>query len=558
VKSVEKLLKRRLHAETPVTQDFATQLTFLSEELRRVVAVLVNRQGYIEHVIIGDVERVYLPDLGRQRAGQGRFRGLRLIRTALRTGGDGKKVELSSDDLTDLSKLKLDMVIAVAVSPGGYPGPTAWAHLVPQNPEDKLWEVHHAAHPKELEDLDLTRFITELEGEFQRKTTRTFSTSGTPAMLIYVAVPGRRREEVELAEMMELCRTAGVEIVETLVQHRQELHPKYAIGRGKLEDLTQRALQRDVDLLIFGQDLNPGQLRNITMDTELRVIDRTQLILDIFAQHATSAEGKIQVELAQLKYNLPRLSDRHTGMSRLTGGIGGRGPGETKLEINRRRARERVRALEQEIARLSQQRELRRQDRHRNKIPNVGIVGYTNAGKSTLLNSLTQSDVLSEDKLFATLRPTSRKLWLGPGREIVVTDTVGFIHDLPQDLVNAFKSTLEELADADVLLHVVDISDDDYWDRMTAVRRILGELGLQSKPELLAFNKSDRLSPEIAQTIAQRFGAVPISALDKSTLGPLVEALELRLIVAGKLGERAATAPVQLNEDASAGSGDEV
>jgi GTP-binding protein HflX len=492
--------------------------------------------------MVGDSERVYLPDVGRARAGSGRFRGVRLIRTVLRTGGDGKKVELSHDDLTDLSKLKLDMVISIAVGPGGYPGPVAWAHLVPLNPENKLWEIHNAAHPNELEDLDLATFIGELEGEFQRKASRTVSTSGTPAMLVYVATPGKRREEVELAEMLELCRTAGVEIVETLVQRKQELHPKYAIGKGKLEDLAQRALQRDVDLLIFGQDLNPGQLRAITMETDLRVIDRTQLILDIFAQHATSAEGKIQVELAQLKYSLPRLSDRHTGMSRLSGGIGGRGPGETKLEINRRRARDRVRELETEIERIGQQRGLRRQDRQRNQIPTVAIVGYTNAGKSTLLNALTQSDVLSEDKLFATLRPTSRKLWMGMGREIVMTDTVGFIHELPQELVNAFKSTLEELADADLLLHVVDISDDDYMDRMTAVRRILSELNLQNKPELLAFNKSDQLTPEIADTIAQRFGAIAVSALKKDTLPPLIDAMDTRLVMASKLAARPAPA----------------
>jgi GTPase len=300
-----------------------------------------------------------------------------------------------------------------------------------------------------------------------------------------------------------------------------------------------------VDLLIFGQDLNPGQLRNITMETDLRVIDRTQLILDIFAQHATSAEGKIQVELAQLKYNLPRLSDRHTGMSRLSGGIGGRGPGETKLEINRRRARDRIRDLEAEIARIGQQRGLRRQDRQRNQIPTVGIVGYTNAGKSTLLNALTQSDVLSEDKLFATLRPTSRQLWLGEGRKVVLTDTVGFIHDLPQDLVNAFKSTLEELADADLLLHVVDISDEGYWERMTAVRRILAELNLKDKPELLVFNKSDQLSPEIAETIANRFGAVPISALKRESLPALIDAFDAKLVATGKLPER----PAPLVED---------
>ncbi len=253
----------------------------------------------------------------------------------------------------------------------------------------------------------------------------------------------------------------------------------------------------------------------------MRVLDRTQLILDIFAQHATSRDGKLQVELAQLRYNLPRLSDRNTGMSRLTGGIGGRGPGETKLELNKRRARDRMRALEKETANLSKQRGLRRARRKKSVIPIVSIVGYTNAGKSTLLNHLTSSKVLSEDKLFATLTPTSRKLSFSRHENLVITDTVGFIHDLPADLVAAFKSTLEELADADLLLHLVDISDDEFEERIDAVNRILDELELGDKERLLVFNKCDLVPDEIAETLARRYDAIPINALDKSSFEPL-------------------------------------
>ena len=506
-----------------MSQDFATQLTFISEELNRVGAVLLNRQNQVEWVMLGDSERVFLPDIGRQRAGAGRFRGLRLVRTTL-----DREAHLSHDDLADLSKLRLDMVLTIGVGPGGYPGAVEWAHLLPDNPEGKAWEVQRAKNPS-LVELDFDAFIADLEGEFQRKAEGLVRTGGLPAMLIYVSTPDDRGVDTELAEMRELCRTAGVDIVETVVQNRPRLDPKYAVGPGKLEEIILRALQLDVDLLIFGQDLTPGQMRSITDRTEYRVVDRTQLILDIFAQHATTSDGKLQVELAQLKYNLPRLTGKNTGMSRLTGGIGGRGPGETKLEINRRRAHDRIRRLEKDIGKLSQQRALRRQRRGSNRVPVVSIVGYTNAGKSTLLNKLTESDVISENKLFATLTPTSRRLRFPDEREVVLTDTVGFIHDLPADLVAAFKATLEELEEADILIHLVDVSDEDFRDRIDSVNRILAELGLEDTEQLLVFNKADRLPPGEAANAARHHGAQAISALDAETTRPLVERLEMMI-----------------------------
>jgi GTP-binding protein HflX len=493
-----------------------------------VIAVLVDRNGRVRQVMLGDADRVYLPDLGRQRGSDRRFRGVRLIRTNLR--GDRHNVELSRDDLSDLTQLQLDMVLTISVGPGGYPGAASWAHLAPDNPDGTLYQIQERTTPSELEQsLTFTDFIAELEDEYQRKTRRAQSTEGDPAILVYVATPQARDQETELAEMHELCRTAGVHIVDTFVQRRSELHPKYAVGKGKLEDLTQRAVQLGADLLIFGQDLKPGQLRAITDTSNVRVLDRTQLILDIFAQHATSRDGKLQVELAQLRYNLPRLSDRNTGMSRLMGGIGGRGPGETKLELNKRRARDRMRLLDKAIGDLSKQRSLRRSSRQKSSIPIVSIVGYTNAGKSTLLNHLTSSTVLSEDKLFATLTPTSRKLSFGRHEHLVLTDTVGFIHDLPADLVAAFKSTLEELADADLLLHLIDISDDEFEERIEAVNRILDELELGKKERLLVFNKCDMVSDEIAETLARRYGAIPISALDSKSFAPLKLMISRRL-----------------------------
>lgn len=521
--SLERLYKRRVRGREPITQDFATHLTFISEELNQVVAALVDRAGKVQYVMLGDSSRVYLPDIGRQRAGSGRFRGLRLIRTYLDRDG-----QLQRDDYTDLSQLQLDMVMSVGTAPGGYPGSVEWAYLLPDNPEGKTWETQRNQNPSEI-DFDFERFIGDLESEFQRKAHDLVTTGGQPAILVYVSTPDDRGVATELAEMQELCRTAGVDIIETIVQKRTRVHPKYAVGSGKLEELELRALQLDVDLLIFGQDLSPGQLRSVTNKTALRVIDRTQLILDIFAQHATSADGKLQVELAQLKYNLPRLSGKNTGMSRLAGGIGGRGPGETKLEINRRRARDRIRRLEDDIDKMSQQREVRRKRRVQNNVPIVSIVGYTNAGKSTLLNKLTDSTVLSEDKLFATLSPTTRRLRFPDEREIVFTDTVGFIHDLPPDLVTAFKATLEELEEADILIHLVDASDELFEDRITAVNRILEQLGLNDTEQILVFNKSDLLPDGQAGQLARLHDAISISALDKQTALPVVEELEQRI-----------------------------
>lgn len=532
IKNLEKLYKRKVPASDIVSNDFATQLTFLSEELHRVVAVLVDRKGRVEAVMVGDTQRVYLPDIGRGRVGGGRFRGIRLIRSTFEL--EGRQAMIASDDLSDLSQLQLDMVVTIHVGPGGYPGPTSWAHLVPDNPDESIWQKEHANHPSEV-NVDFLLLIAELEGEFQRKSTGLISTGQTPAMLVHVALPKGRSTEREFAEMYELARTASVRIVDTVQQQRKTPHPKYAVGFGKLEDLTQRALQLGVELLIFTSELSPGQLRSLSVETDMKVLDRTQLILDIFAQHAKSKDGKIQVELAQLKYNLPRLSDKHTGMSRLSGGIGGRGPGETKLEINRRRARDRIHQLEKQINQISKQRELRRQNRSNNDAPILNIVGYTNAGKSTLLNTLTSSSVLSENKLFATLRPTSRKLVMPTTlTPIILTDTVGFIHDLPEELILAFKATLEELHYADVLIHVVDASDEAFEEHIGAVERILYDMGIAQKKRIIVFNKIDQLPKDKGMLMARKYGGVALSALDKSTFTTLYQHIE-----------RAMAAPVQ-------------
>ncbi len=332
-----------------------------------------------------------------------------------------------------------------------------------------------------------------------------------------------------MQELKELARTAGVHAVDSVIQLRRQVDPKTVLGCGKIEELTLRALELGADMLIFDRDLSPSQLRAITSETDLKVLDRTQLILDIFARHARSRDGKLQVELAQLKYALPRLVEKSTAMSRLTGGIGGQGPGETKLEIHRRRARDRIHRLEEEIERLSVQRGVRRQQRREQGVPVVSIVGYTNAGKSTLLNALTNAEVLAEDKLFATLDPTTRRLRFPEEREIILTDTVGFIRDLPEDLVNAFKATLEELEESDLILHVIDASDPEVDRKRRAVEKILEDLALDRIERLVVVNKADSTPRPLLAAIRRVTSGVSVSAISREGMDGLLARIEERL-----------------------------
>ncbi|MEK6583168.1 MAG: GTPase HflX, partial [Nitrospirota bacterium] len=320
--------------------------------------------------------------------------------------------------------------------------------------------------------------------------------------------------------------SSDVLVLDKAIQRPKEINPRYLMGEGKLKEVIINALNKGATLLIFDQDLNPSQVKAIGELTEIKVIDRSQLILDIFARRAHSRDGKVQVELAQLKYRLPRLTGKGTAMSRLMGGIGGRGPGEMKLEIDRRRVRDRIILLEKELKALSEARKQRKQRRVERRIPIVSIVGYTNAGKSTLLNSLTRSEVLVEERMFATLDTASRRLRFPREREIIITDTVGFIRNLPKDLMAAFRSTLEELRDADLLLHLVDISSSRFEQQIESVEGILRELNLSDKKRIIVFNKIDKLAGDEARHIAFRYNAVSVSALEQSTFKPLLDIIE--------------------------------
>ncbi len=380
-------------------------------------------------------------------------------------------------------------------------------------------------------DINFKEFIDSLEHDIDKANAATISLKDRweRAILISASTRPRVEQEDSIEELKELAISSDVLVLDTVIQRLKDVNPRYLLGEGKLKEIIIKALQKGATLLIFDQDLNPSQIKAIGDITELKVIDRSQLILDIFARRAHSRDGKVQVELAQLKYRLPRLTGKGTAMSRLMGGIGGRGPGEMKLEVDRRRVRDRIALLERELKALSLARHQRKQRRTERDIPIVSIIGYTNAGKSTLLNNLTKSSTFVEEKMFATLDTASRRLRFPRERDVIITDTVGFIRDLPRDLFAAFKSTLEELEDADLLVHLVDISNPRFEQHIASVERILQELGLADKERIMVFNKEDRLKEEEADTICRRFGATSISALRSETFDRLLKAIEGRL-----------------------------
>lgn len=522
LKRLEKLAKRKVASDTIVTPEFARALTELSHEIHRQIGALIDRGGHICSIIVGDAKGIFLPDLSDYRHKRDRLCGLRLIHTHL----NGEP--LSEDDLTDLALLRLDLVAAVEVLDDGLPGAVHLGHLLPDNPAGDPWRLDTFRSVHDLSD-DFQHMIRALDEEFGRnRRVREAGDTGDRAVLIHVSQHPRSVAEDAVAEMKELARSAGIEVVHDVVQ-RRVADPKYVVGQGRLKQIIIKAMQLGAEVLVFDNDLSPTQVKELADFTDLKVLDRTQVILDIFAQRAQTREGRIQVELAQLRYLLPRLGAKHTAMSRLTGGIGGRGPGETKLEINRRRAQDRITALAREVDKLGDRRRLRRRKRTKKDVPVVSVVGYTNAGKSTLLNNLTESTVIAEDVLFATLNPVSRRLRFPEEREVIVTDTVGFIRNLPAELKDAFATTFEELHEADLLLHVVDASSPELEVKMATVNQTLAELELDDKPVLLVFNKSDRCDPhELAGLIVQ-YGGVATCALDRSSFDALLEELKARV-----------------------------
>ncbi len=530
-KTLERIYRRKVPLDHIATPELIKSLAEASHETGRQVAALVHRSGEVDYVIVGDATRLMLPDIGRLRAATGRFRALRLIHTHL------FNEPLTRDDLVDLVRLRFDLVAAIQLSPEGEARTLHYAHNIPIPPGSPASLPYREVGPLPLGQIDVNfgQLIQALEDEFARRS-RTHAVTGKDGRAILVHVADKTKPgalaaaEESLRELAELARTAGVAATDSVLQMRERIDPRLVLGRGKLDEVVLRAAELDAETLIFDRDLTPSQAAAIAKITDLKVIDRTQLILDIFAQRAESSDGKLQVELAQLKYALPRLGQKDDSLSRLTGGIGGRGPGETKLEIGRRRAKERVSFLEAQLKKLSRQREQRRRRRGRLSVPVVAIVGYTNAGKSTLLNTLTGASVLCEDKLFATLDTRSRRLRFPEEREVVLTDTVGFIRDLPKDLFAAFRATFEEAADADLLLHVVDASDPARDQHIETTEALLTELDLIRIPRIVVFNKVDLVGPAEAIRLTRGYaGAVALSATDRESTRVLLARIAERL-----------------------------
>ncbi len=505
-------------------------MTELSRELNRQLGVLLDRNGKIRSLLVGDAKSLEISDFGRFRAGESRFRGLRYIHTHL----SGEPI--SNDDLTDLALLRFDLMAVVQASRDGLPETIQVAHLQPEMDATPPWMVEEPV-PFHSFSLDFTTFVRALEGEYQQglRRSRGRRVDGSKRRALLVGVTTGRLDELEasMAELRELAYSAHIEVVEEVVQRRRKVDARFVVGSGKMKELYILCMQKGIDLMIFDGELSGSQVRAISDFGELEVWDRTQLILGIFAGRARSRGGKLQVELAMLKYTLPRLVMKDDFLSRLAGGIGAKGPGETKVDVLKRRLRDRITKLERELEELSKQRRVKREHRQRSGMPVVSLVGYTNAGKSTLLNSLTGSDILAEDRLFATLDPTSRRLYLNPEQMAILTDTVGFIRELPEDLAKAFRATLEELEEADLLLHVVDASNPKFREQILSVEEILSDLALDNIPILTVLNKADLLTSEQREEIAELYPYPFTAAVDSEAVQ------ELRQVIAEKLSSAA-------------------
>jgi len=533
LRAVERLYMRRYPNEGGYSLEQARELAALSFGIGRQIGLLIDRKGRPEMVIVGEPGGIYIPELARSRLGAGRLRGLRLLHTHLR--GES----LSEEDLTDMLFLRLDSVSALTVTDMAEPGALHVATLLPPS-ASTTQAAPYAVRPPvswERSTIDFAAEAKALEQELAREG-ESIAPQGQAdrerAVLVCVSGQSRARQEASLEELAALADTAGLTVVERISQRVARINPKFILGKGKLAEIEVAALRGNASLLVFDNELSPAQIRNLADLTERKIIDRTQLILDIFAQHAQTRSGKLQVEMAQLRYLMPRLVRQGHAMSRLMGGIGGRGPGETKLEVDRRRIRERISRIKGELKGLRKRRAAARAGRARAGLPIVSLVGYTNAGKSTLLNTLTQSGVKAENKLFATLDPTSRRLRFPREQEIILTDTVGFIRELPKELTEAFRATLEELEAADLLIHVADASHPEVEEQVGAVDEILREMGLGDIPRLLALNKWDALTVDGAQTMRNVFPeGIQISALSREGLAPLVEAIQLRVALRG-------------------------
>jgi GTP-binding protein HflX len=531
------LYHQRVPGDRITSPEFAQRLAAISTDIDRPVCAYLNRRGQVIRLGVGTPRNTQIPPLELPRYGSGRLSGIRCIATKLKPKPPG------TGTLTAMAIQRLDALAILTLSGQGfqrrgggvtgYVKQTYLAHLVP-NPSEATWHVSPPLSLDVLSQQDFLALVEELEAEFQRDFIAREVDSGQDNVLLVGVMSAEmspQQFEDGLAELARLVDTAGGRVVEVLQQKRSRPHPQTVVGAGKIEEIALSAQTLGANLIVFDRDLSPAQVRNLETRIGIRVVDRTEVILDIFAQRAQSGAGKLQVELAQLEYNLPRLTGRGEAMSRLGGGIGTRGPGETKLETERRAIQRRIARLQQEVDRLQAHRSRLRSRRQHREVPSVALVGYTNAGKSTLLNALAEAEIYTADQLFATLDPTTRRVVISDPedntpRNLVLTDTVGFIHELPPALLDAFRATLEEVTEADALLHVVDLSHPAWQSQIRSVMAILGEMPVTPGPILPVFNKIDRVESEtLALAQSEYPQAVFVSATKKLGLETLCQRL---------------------------------
>lgn len=514
-----------------VSQELAVKLADITEYINREISVYITRSGQIIEIAVGDNATVELPSFSGRR-GAGRLSGIRCIHTH-----PGGNPYLSGVDISALKNNKYDAMVAIGVVSPDFTKSELTFGLITgiDSNENYTAECYGPYSIEEAENINFVNTVSTIE-RILDKQTGTASLQVMSERAILIGMEWGRNDSLwtvddSLEELKQLADTAGATVIKKFIQKRPKPDPAFFIGRGKVQELALYAQQENIDLCIFDDELSPAQQRNIESVMGIRILDRTALILDIFAQRARTNEGKLQVELAQLQYTLPRIMGKGLMLSRLGGGIGTRGPGETKLEVDRRRIRDRIAFIKDQIEKVKAVRSLHRSKRKKNNVFEVSLVGYTNAGKSTLLNTLTNSDIYAKDQLFATLDPTTRQLTLPNKQEIIITDTVGFIQRLPHQLIAAFRSTLEVVTEADLLVHVIDVSHELYKEQAAAVHEVLKEIGAETKPVITVYNKIDKLPPDskLADRLALEEDTVCISAAKKLNLESLQQMIESHL-----------------------------
>lgn len=514
-----------------VSQELAVKLADITEYINREISVYITRSGQIIEIAVGDNATVELPSFSGRR-GAGRLSGIRCIHTH-----PGGNPYLSGVDISALKNNKYDAMVAIGVISPDFTKSELTFGLITgiDSNENYTAECHGPYSIEDAENINFVNTVSTIE-RILDKQTGTASLQVMSERAILIGMEWGRNDSLwtvddSLEELKQLADTAGATVIKKFIQKRPKPDPAFFIGRGKVQELALYAQQENIDLCIFDDELSPAQQRNIESVMGIRILDRTALILDIFAQRARTNEGKLQVELAQLQYTLPRIMGKGLMLSRLGGGIGTRGPGETKLEVDRRRIRDRIAFIKDQIEKVKAVRSLHRSKRKKNNVFEVSLVGYTNAGKSTLLNTLTNSDIYAKDQLFATLDPTTRQLTLPNKQEIIITDTVGFIQRLPHQLIAAFRSTLEVVTEADLLVHVIDVSHELYKEQAAAVHEVLKEIGAETKPVITVYNKIDKLPPDskLADRLALEEATVCISAAKKLNLESLQQMIESHL-----------------------------